>query len=156
MICRMRRSAKHLLRSVRWTNTPIIISLMREWGLSTRWLSVSHWNLNFVLQSEFRQFTPEKLLKGRKWTWNFTSSKPLLVTCSSLQLCFQTHGETDRFWRRITPNSIARCLNVNIYWAVPFLQQKNTSSLTLCFKFDYFASELFNFCFFYCWNNFST
>ena len=70
----------------------------------------------------FRQATAKTIFLGHKWTVMFMGNKFLFVACSSWQLCFHTRENKTVFCTPAIPNSIARCLNVNIYWAVTFLQ----------------------------------
>ena len=72
---------------------------------------------------DFRQATAELIFLDHKWTGMFMGNKFLFVAASSWQLCFHTRENKTVFCTPAISNSIARCLNVNIYWAVTFLQQ---------------------------------
>ena len=101
--------------------------------------STSFLNLNF------RQATAEKILYGHKWSGMFMGNKVLFVAGSSRQLCFHTRGVKNSICTHAIPNSIARCLNVNIYWAVTFLQQitvwSSVNSWSFLFKASFSAKK---------------
>ena len=112
---------------------------------STRWLSFSVQPASPLTVSSFANPLLKRYSRvingpGCLWATRFYLLPVDLTNFASI-----LEEEKTRVCAPANSNSIARCLNVNIYWAVTFLQQIHQIPLSLWFEVSPIWLKIFNF-----------